>query len=202
MTELAASSLLTKVSPALPVHWYFDPEIYELEMELLFRQGANYVGHELMVPAAGDFHVLDWLHDGGKMLVNNPNGVELLSNVCRHRQAQMRKGRGNAANIVCPFHRWTYDTQGKLLGAPQFPENPCLNLGKTTLSGWNGLQFSGPRAIHSDLASLGVAADMDFSGYLYDSTQITEYKFNWKTYYDSGTWPKNHRINYNIIHIS
>jgi choline monooxygenase len=45
-----------------------------------------------MTPELGDFHVLDWLHDGGKMLVNNPNGIELLSNVCRHRQAQMLKG--------------------------------------------------------------------------------------------------------------
>jgi len=186
MTELAASPLLTQASLALPVNWYFDPEIYELEMQLLFKNGANYVGHELMTPNQGDFHVLDWLHGGGKMLVNNPNGVELLSNVCRHRQAQMLKGRGstqnNAQHIVCPFHRWTYDTQGQLLGAPHFPENPCLRLDKKTLANWNGLQFAGPRDIHSDLAKLGVAAEMDFSGFVYDSTQITEYKFNWKTF--------------------
>jgi len=182
MSDLAASSLLTKCSPALPVNWYFDPKIYELELLLLFKNGANYVGHELMTPNRGDFHVLDWLHDGGKMLVNNPNGVELLANVCRHRQAQMLKGRGNAQNIVCPFHRWTYDTHGRLLGAPHFPNTPCLHLDKTPLSPWNGLLFAGPRDIHSDLAKLGVAADMDFSGFVYDSTQITEYKFNWKTF--------------------
>ncbi len=182
MSELNSAALLNKVSPALPVRWYFDPRIYELEMELLFKGGANYMGHRLMTPEQGDFHVLDWLHDGGKMLVNNPNGVELLSNVCRHRQARMLKGRGNAQHIVCPFHRWTYDTQGQLMGAPHFPDNPCLHLNKTPLADWNGLLFAGPRDIHTDLAKLGVAADMDFSGFMYESTQVTEYQFNWKTF--------------------
>ncbi len=182
MSHPTAASVLTRVSPALPVDWYFDPAIYELEMRLLFRNGANYVGHELMTPELGDYQVLDWLYDGGKMLVRNANGVELLSNVCRHRQARMLKGRGNAQNIVCPFHRWTYDTGGKLLGAPHFPGNPCLHLDKTPLANWNGLLFAGPRDIHSDLASLGVAAELDFSGYRYDSTQITAYRFNWKTF--------------------
>jgi phenylpropionate dioxygenase-like ring-hydroxylating dioxygenase large terminal subunit len=35
--------------------------------------------------------------------------VNLLSNVCRHRQSLLLEGRGNAQNIVCPVHRWTYD---------------------------------------------------------------------------------------------
>ena len=57
-------------------------------------------------------------------------GISLLSNVCRHRQAVMLKGRGDTRNsIVCPLHRWTYGLDGKLLGAPHFPDNPCLDLG-------------------------------------------------------------------------
>jgi phenylpropionate dioxygenase-like ring-hydroxylating dioxygenase large terminal subunit len=68
------------------------------------------------------------------------------------------------------------------MGAPHFPDNPCLHLNKTPLKNWNGLLFAGPRDVHTDLAKLGVAADLDFSGFMYDSTQITEYKFNWKTF--------------------
>src|SRR5919108_4943295 len=79
----------------LPVSWYFDPEIFALEKKLLFEAGANYVGHELMVPNVGDFHTLAWT-DHAKMLVRNAGAVELLSNVCRHRQAIMLEGRGNA----------------------------------------------------------------------------------------------------------
>ncbi len=79
---------------------------------------------------------------------------ELLSNVCRHRQSLMLKGRGKAQNIICPFHRWTNDTQGQLLGAPHFPANPCLHLDKTALKEWNGLLFADPRDVAGDLAGM------------------------------------------------
>ena len=69
----------------------------------------------------------------------------------------MLKGRGNARNIVCPIHRWTYDLKGELLGAPHFADKPCLNLGRTPLQNWNGLLFDGQRDVARDLAALGVA---------------------------------------------
>ncbi len=182
MADPAGASLLTPTSPALPVEWYFDPKVYALEQRLLFGGGPSYVGHELMAPEVGDYHVLDWLHGGAKMLVRNAQGVELLSNVCRHRQALMLKGRGSARNIVCPFHRWTYDLEGRLLGAPQFPENPCLHLNKTPLQSWNGLLFAGGRDVARDLAGMQAARDLDFGGYVCDKTVVTPYAFNWKTF--------------------
>src|SRR5574338_362489 len=106
---MADVSTLRQVTPAschLPVSWYFDPAIFELEKRLLFDAGPNYIGHELMVRDAGDYHALAWDGDA-RVLVRNDSGVELLSNVCRHRQAIMLQGRGNASNIVCPVHRWT-----------------------------------------------------------------------------------------------
>jgi len=117
MTDLANVSALTRTPVQLPIDWYFDPRIAEIERKLLFDRGPGYVGHELMVPEVGDYRSLDWMHHA-KVLVRNQSGVELLSNVCRHRQSIMLKGRGHAQNIVCPLHRWTYDMSGKLLGAP------------------------------------------------------------------------------------
>ena len=127
MADVAQLLNSTPSQPQLPVSWYFDPEIFEAEKRLLFQAGANYVGHELMVPNAGDWHTLAWT-DHAKVLVRNAGGVELLSNVCRHRQAIMLQGRGNAENIVCPVHRWTYDLKGELLGAPRFADQPCVKL--------------------------------------------------------------------------
>jgi phenylpropionate dioxygenase-like ring-hydroxylating dioxygenase large terminal subunit len=123
------------------VSWYFDAGIFQKEQKL-FQAGANYVGHELMVPKVGDYHTLAHT-DHAKVLVHNANGIELLSNVCRHRQAIMLEGRGNTENIVCPIHRWTYDLKGELLGAPFFPESPCVKLHSTPLINWNGLLFAG-----------------------------------------------------------
>jgi len=181
MTDLANVSALTQTPTQLPVDWYFDRHIHELELKLLFEHGPGYIGHELMVPETGDYHSLEWMGHG-KTLFRNANGVELLSNVCRHRQAVMLKGRGNTGNIVCPLHRWTYDIQGKLLGAPHFPGNPCLDLGRTPLQHWNGLLFAGGRDVARDLASANLRRDFDFSGYHYHSTVIEEYAVNWKTF--------------------
>ena len=181
MTDLANTSALLQTPSQLPVAWYLDPAILEVEKKILFDNGPGYVGHELMVPNVGDYHVLEWM-DNAKMLVRNQRGVDLLSNVCRHRQAIMLDGRGHAKNIVCPLHRWTYDLQGKLLGAPHFPGNPCLHLGNTPLQNWNGLLFNGKRDVSRDLANLGIVKDIDFSGFMLDRVAVDHYNFNWKTF--------------------
>ena len=59
---------------------------------------------------------------------------------------------------MCPLHRWTYDLQGKLLGAPHFADQPCAHLGRTPLQNWNGLLFDGPRDVARDSRGLTLAA--------------------------------------------
>ena len=181
MSDLSTPAVFNRTTPQLPIHWYFDPAIYEVEKRLFFDDGPGYVGHELMVPAVGDYHSLEWLGHA-KALVRNEHGIELLSNICRHRQAIMLKGRGAVKNIVCPLHRWTYGLDGKLLGAPHFAENPCLDLGRTPLTNWNGMLFAGKRDVARDMAGLGVLQDLDFSGYLLNRVEIDEYPCNWKTF--------------------
>ena len=182
MASLASvTSLQPKSMPQLPVSWYADPAIYALEQKLLFPAAPKYIGHELMAPNRGDFHTLEWMNDA-KALVHNQQGIELISNVCRHRQALMLNGRGHANHIVCPLHRWTYNLQGELLGAPHFPENPCLHLNKSSLQNWNGLLFESKRDIAKDLAKLGCKQDFDFTGYMLDHVMVEEYSFNWKTF--------------------
>ena len=84
MSTLTSAAQLRPASCQLPMSWYFDPQIFELEKKLLFDAGSNYVGHELMVPELGNYQTIDWM-DHAKVLVRNQSGVELLSNVCRHR---------------------------------------------------------------------------------------------------------------------
>ena len=184
MSDLASVESLNRSAAQLPVHWYFDPRVHEAEQRVLFERGPGYVGHALMVPEVGDFHAIDWMGNG-KVLVRHGDGdqaVSLLSNVCRHRQAVMLKGRGNAASIVCPLHRWTYALDGKLLGAPHFAEKPCLDLGATPLQRWNGLLFNSRRDIARDLASLGCRDTLDFADYRFDHMHVESYACNWKTF--------------------
>jgi len=181
MSNLATAEHLRRATSQLPVSWYCDPKVFDAEQRRLFRHAPGYVGHELMVPNAGDYYVLGW-RGNAQVLVRNVRGVELLSNICRHRQAIMLHGRGNAPNIVCPIHRWTYDLQGGLLGAPHFADKPCLNLGRTPLQNWNGLLFDGQRDVAQDLAHLNVLDHLEFSGHVLDRVEVHECNYNWKTF--------------------
>jgi choline monooxygenase len=181
MSDIGRRDHLQRSAAQLPVSAYFDQALYEREIELLFKQGPGYIGHELMVPNTGDYFALP-AEKEGRLLVRGEQGIELLSNVCRHRQAVMLNGRGNARQIVCPLHRWTYDLQGTLLGAPHFDEQPCLNLGRSPLRNWNGLLFSGQRDVAADLARMGARGDLDFSGYMLDHVEVHECAYNWKTF--------------------
>ena len=181
MSNLSAALNLVPSTLQLPVTAYFDEALYQQELKYLFRLGPGYLGHKLMVPEIGDYCTLAAENDG-RILVRNEQGIEVLSNVCRHRQAVMLNGRGNTRNIVCPLHRWTYSLQGELIGAPHFDKKPCLNLGKTALQNWQGLLFDSVRDVRADLDCLGVNDKFDFSGYMLEHIEVHECDYNWKTF--------------------
>jgi len=167
----------------LSVSTYFDEGLLRREQELIFQHGPRYLAHELSVPEVGDYYALPQEGEG-RALVRTRKGVELVSNVCRHRQAVMLRGRGHTrSNIVCPLHRWTYDLSGQLVGAPHFKQDPCLHLNNYKVRTWNGLVFEdNGRDIAADLAHLGPRAELDFSGYVLDHVEMHECAYNWKTF--------------------
>lgn len=190
------SDLSLQLQPAngqLPVTSYFDEALYQRELQTLFQGGPRYVGHALSVPNVGDYCALPQEGEG-RALLRTGRGIELISNVCRHRQAVMLKGRGNlnadgtAGNVVCPIHRWTYTANGQqpagqLVGAPHFAQDPCLNLRNYPLQEWNGLLFeANGRDVAADLAGLDERAALDFSGYVLDKVELHECNYNWKTF--------------------
>ena len=183
---------LQQAASQLPVSSYFDEALFQRELESIFQHGPRYVGHQLAVPNPGDYYALPQEGEG-RALVRNANGqVELISNVCRHRQAVMLKGRGSlqdqgkghaGGNIVCPLHRWTYSPSGELLGAPHFSHDPCLNLNNYQLQEWNGLLFeSNGRDIRADLAGMGPLNDLSFDGFVLSHVEMHECNYNWKTF--------------------
>ncbi len=167
----------------LPVSAYSDLALFEREQERIIRPGPRYVGHRLAVPERGDYFALQQ-EQNGRALVHGSDGIQLISNVCRHRQAVMLQGRGQTgANIVCPLHRWTYGLDGQLIGAPHFQQDPCLHLNRWNLREWNGLLFEdNGRDVAADLRELAVARELDFDGYVLDKVQIHECNYNWKTF--------------------
>lgn len=182
MQQNSAIKLVSNQSiTQLPIECYTNPDIYRQEEKLIFPHAPHYLGHALMVPNSGDYHTLSWMADA-KMLVNNHGTIELVSNVCRHRQAIMFNGSGNTSHIICPLHRWTYNLKGELIAAPHFNEKPCLNLSHSTLQQWQGMLFDSKRDIGQELKALNCTHDLDFTGYKLNRVMVDEYDFNWKTF--------------------
>ncbi|WP_312564652.1 aromatic ring-hydroxylating dioxygenase subunit alpha [Comamonas sp.] len=183
---------LQQAASQLPVSSYFDEALFQREMEIIFQNSPRYVGSSVSVPEIGDYYTLPHENEGRALVRNSQGQVELISNVCRHRQAIMLKGRGNlhtldqghaGGNIVCPLHRWTYSTSGELLGAPHFSHDPCLHLNNYPLQAWNGMLFEhNGRDIASDLAGMGPQAQLSFEGMVLHHVEMHTCNYNWKTF--------------------
>lgn len=102
---------------SLPPRAYTCPEFHALEIERIFRREWVSIGHVDEISAPGDYFTTDLV--GEEMVaVRGADGiVRVLSNVCRHRCARVTGGRGNAKQLVCPYHGWTYSLDGALRGA-------------------------------------------------------------------------------------
>jgi len=194
MTDPGRMAQVRAARSQLHVGAYFDDARFAREQARMLRRLPRYVGHRQMVPEPGDWRSLPQ-EGGGRVLVHTPQGIELISNVCRHRQALMLGGvsgdvtagssgnlRATGGNIVCPLHRWTYTPAGELLGAPLFDEKPCLNLPRFALHDCHGLLFEGERNPAAALAPLFARPEFDFSGYVLDHVEVHPCRYNWKTF--------------------
>jgi nitrite reductase/ring-hydroxylating ferredoxin subunit len=98
---------------------FTDPQCLEEERARLFGSCWIYVGHESEVPHAGDY-IARTVAGRPMILVRGDDQViRLLLNTCTHRGAlKCRQKSGNANTFQCPYHAWTFNLRGRLIGVP------------------------------------------------------------------------------------
>ena len=104
---------------AMPGAFYVSARMLEAERAHLFGREWICVGRADEIPEAGDYMTYDILDEPVVVVRGEDAEVRALSNVCRHRAMPIVQGTGRARRMVCPYHAWTYDTKGRLIGAPQ-----------------------------------------------------------------------------------
>jgi benzoate/toluate 1,2-dioxygenase alpha subunit len=112
---------------------YIDPEVFQLEMERLWSRSWIYVGHASQVPQAGDFVTLN-IAAKPLILVRHTDGsVRVLMNRCAHKGTKVVYDfAGNTGKTFrCPYHAWTYRTDGTLLNIPLKEGYQGTRLGET-----------------------------------------------------------------------
>ncbi len=77
-----------------------------------------FAGHSSQIPANGDYMTVQAGHYPVILVRNNDGEIVALNNSCRHRGSRVcQQDKGNAPNLVCPYHQWTYDLNGALVFA-------------------------------------------------------------------------------------
>ena len=128
MTDTTSASRADKILRELaeglpkgevPATLYGDRELYDRERRNVFARCWVYLAHESEIAAKGDY-VLRKIGEDYFVVIRDENGgVNVLFDACRHRGVQIcRADSGNTSHFRCPYHGWTYDTKGNLVGAP------------------------------------------------------------------------------------
>jgi phenylpropionate dioxygenase-like ring-hydroxylating dioxygenase large terminal subunit len=100
---------------------YLSHEIFELEMERLWRNTWIYVGHDSQVPKPGDYYTADIARQPLILLRDNDGQVRVLMNRCAHKGTRLLSavsGHCEGGLLRCPYHGWTYKLDGTLRTIP------------------------------------------------------------------------------------
>lgn len=100
---------------------FVSDDIYRAELETLFTRSWLFVGHESQVPGPGDFFT-SRMGEESVILVRDKAGMlHVFLNSCRHRGMKVcRYEQGNTSLFTCPYHSWTYSTDGRIRGIPLY----------------------------------------------------------------------------------
>ncbi len=102
----------------LPRAFYVDPEIYQLDLDHVFYTQWLFVGHDGEMRRPGDY-VTAQVGDYPILVVRGRDGaLRAFHNTCRHRGSRIcSASKGSSVRLVCPYHNWSYDLDGRLLFA-------------------------------------------------------------------------------------
>ena len=144
LTELAELAKLTlEQASAMNPDVYTSDEFLLLERENIFAKQWLCAGLAADIPDAGDYMCFDIDTQPVVIIRQSDGGIHALSNVCRHRMMTLLQGRGNCRRIVCPYHAWTYGSDGRLVAAPHMNRRPdfdksAIRLPKVRCEIWHG----------------------------------------------------------------
>ncbi|WP_141335510.1 Rieske 2Fe-2S domain-containing protein [Paenibacillus sp. tmac-D7] len=101
----------------LPQWVKYDPEIFELEIEKIFSKTWCFLAHESELKEHGSY-VTRYIGNDPILVTRTRTGeIKAFLNSCTHRGAKLcTADYGNSKNLTCPYHGWTFNPDGELIG--------------------------------------------------------------------------------------
>jgi choline monooxygenase len=105
----------------IPSSWYTDERIFELEKQTVFSGSWQFAARADQLRKPGDYVTTEIADEPIAIVRGSDNQIRAFFNVCRHHAAAvMTESHGNAPQLRCPYHGWTYSLEGELKGTPDF----------------------------------------------------------------------------------
>ena len=175
---------------AMPPSVYTSEDFLQREISDIFAKDWFCVGRASALANPGDYVTMELANQPIMVLRDGEGNLRAQSNVCLHRMSTLLEGRGNTRSIVCPYHAWTYNLDGRLRGAPAMTLNEgfCKDqyrLPKVQCAEWLGYVFVSLNAdappVAEQLAGVeALIADYDLGSYTETFFETHRWDTNWK----------------------
>ena len=179
----------------LPASWYHDPQVYERERTALFGREWLMIGRASQLEVSGDYLAVDVCGWSLLAVVDHDGELRAFHNVCRHRAGPLvDAGTGRCRTLVCRYHGWSYELDGRLKRARDFGDTHLpfdeLGLLPVSVAVWRGLVFVNldPHAapLLDALGPFAVeCAPFAMETLRFSHQVVHEVGANWKTYADN-----------------
>jgi phenylpropionate dioxygenase-like ring-hydroxylating dioxygenase large terminal subunit len=190
------SELLENVSQpferarAMPPSVYRSPEFVDLELREIFAKEWVSLGRAGTLAKPGDYLTYELAGQPIFAMRDGEGTLRAMSNVCLHRMSTLLEGSGNRRLITCPYHGWTYNTDGALRGAPAMTLNQgfdktCYRLPEIRCEEWLGwimvtLNRDAPSAALHLAEVKGLIDDYGMENYVESFRETHVWNTNWK----------------------
>ena len=184
---------LERLEPGLPGAWYRDPAHYERELEVFWYRRWVAVAREEELPRPGDWRMARVGSQSIVLLRNSSGGLRAFHNTCRHRGSVLcteAQGSFPRGRIVCPYHAWTYDLDGRLVGTPRRMATADFRmedfpLHAVSVDTWGGFVFINLQADPAPLSTVVGDREKRYERYRFEDLRIgkrvvADVQANWK----------------------
>ncbi|VTU45949.1 2-halobenzoate 1,2-dioxygenase large subunit (plasmid) [Variovorax sp. SRS16] len=174
-----------------PREIYFSPDVFALEREHVFFKDWVCCGRIEALVQPGDYLSVDIVGEPLVITRTQEGRLAAFSNVCLHRAVAVAPpGQGNRRAFSCPFHGWTYDLEGRLMGAPRMQGAECFEkqnfrLPAIQVDEWHGWVFVNLDPQAAPLSEHTATLERDFAFMRQDDcrlaiTTVNDIDCNWK----------------------
>jgi choline monooxygenase len=183
----------------LPGNAYTDPAVFALERLAIQFKSWHYAGNMQDLASPGSYLTARILDQSVIIMRDKDAAIRGFYNVCQHRAHELLEGSGQVSVISCPYHAWSYGTDGRFRSGRGTADMPQARSGAFDLKPVRVEVLAGRFVFFNldrdpvplALQAAGLEADLrlelpEFDALVYDGLPVTSVvEANWKVIVDN-----------------